>query len=295
MGELNTNRGLDREYELNPSDVGIFTMTFYPDLIGANGVRAKLAVDMLRRASMQGYSVVIADGGSCNEFVKSIVNIDKVRIINPQEKGMSASRRAGLLEAANTSAKVIMWNEPEKSPVIGDSILKASQLIVNGDADIVIPGRSVDGFNSLPPEQKTAEEKLNKGFRRILRQFGHVENVPEIDISFGPKLFRNSPQILDIFSHIYEYQPTGKKWDRKVNPERWANSLYIPVAEAIINGMKVVPFVFSDYIHPAEQTKIETGDLFFARKRIEQFQDVLRSVVNYVKLRNGSGSKLRKI
>lgn len=60
--------------------------------------------------------------------------------------------------------------------------------------------------------------------------------------------------------------------------DRW-ESIFIPVMDMISDGRRVVP-VEIDYVHPAEQTKLETGDPYFDKKRLEQL-DVLTYALEY--------------
>lgn len=289
------------------SQIAIATMTFYPKF-GQEGEDAKLdnmrgrhALDMVRASVAQGHPIIVAEGGSSEAFKKQLSEIQGVDVIDPtkedEDTRMGGSRRAGYKYASRKEGvKAIAWVEPEKEPLINASFVEAAELVVKGEADIVVPHRTdrrTTGFGSLPPAQRHYEEDyFIPMFRRIVQKFGNVRKVPDLDIPFGPKIFKNDPEILDYFLAKYAFKKKTKH-DEVVDPEKWSNTLTLPIAAALMDGKNVVS-VDVDYTHPQDMTEFETGNKEFDKKRPDQLRDQMRALVEFCNYYR-SGSRIRPV
>jgi len=280
------------------AQIGIATMTFYPRF-GEQGenarldnLRGKIALQMIKKSVTQGHPIAVAEGGSSDAFKAALAEIKGADVINPKDENedtfMSGSRRAGYkFISRKEGVKAIAWVEPEKEPLINSSFIDAGAAIIDGGADIVVPHRPSHrkgkGFDSLPPTQRRFEQdRFNPMFRNILKRFGGVKKrIEDYDISFGPKIFRNDPEIIKYFLAKHEYKKKTPH-DNVVNPEKWSNTLTLPVAAALLDGRKVVS-VYVDYTHPKDMTELETGNKDFDVKRPHQLQDQMRALIEFCK------------
>ena len=276
------------------SQLAIVTMTFYPkwysgeitddknDPRKVDKIRGDLALRTVKSGVKLGYQVVVTESGSCQEFRQALGEIIGAKIVDQEEKGMAAGRRQGYVVASHLSnAKAIMWTEPEKAPLITDQLLHIAAQVIRGEADVVVPHRTQAGFDSLPPEQtRFARDKFNPKFRQILERYAGVKNVDDFDMEFGPKIFRNDPEILKYFLSKYVYTERHE-FGIKVKPEGWGNSLTLPIADMIKDGKRVLS-IDVPYIHPPEQTAIESGDPNFNNKRRDQYNDQMLTLIGFL-------------
>lgn len=229
--------------------VVVATSTFYQR---ADETRAKLALRTAEEARREGYSLVAVDGGSSEEFIKEL---DTQAVVLRQEtKGMGPGRRQALNAArqiargTNGDHWAVVWMEPEKWPFVADIAVAAAPVLDN-EADLVVPERSQAGWESYPPEQKYSEQIGNLAFWYLT---GHY-----LDIFFGPKVMNENALMF--------YLQTGKYGDLW----GWLN---VTPMNCLAAGLRVKG-VLVNYRHPPEQTAVETGDIVFLRKRIEQLMN----------------------
>jgi hypothetical protein len=220
---------------------------------------------------------VVVDGGSSSEFLDRLREIG-VEPIEQKEGGMSASRRQVFNEASSLEgAEVICWTEPEKVDII-NHLQQAATPVLEGEADIVVPARTEAGFDSLPPAQAKSEKKYNRLYNKVLRSTGLLEkSEPDLDSYFGPRIFKNDPQILNIFTRKYKLKEASRL-EGIVKTESYSNTTFFPLMIALEKGLKVksVPI---EYRHPEEQTEQETGDVSFDDKRKNQGHDIVRGAI----------------
>lgn len=287
-----------RETELvNPRDIAFMTTTFYKnwqplpegatrDADDADGIRGDLAIKTLASAKENGFQVAIVDGGSTDAFRSALTDIIGKPASDEKQRGMSPSRRQVFGEAsALQDAKVLVWAEPEKvSMAQADNIQKAAKPIIEGRADVVIPKRDDAAFSTYPEYQVTWEKEANSKFNKLLRKNGLLpDNMDDLDAWFGPRLFKNSPEITKLFMHQWERDDTRPdKKDKRMDPELWANATFLPVVATLYRDKLAghSPRVVSvpvNYVHPAEQTANEQDSPDFAAKREQQSDNILEA------------------
>lgn len=231
--------------------VAIATTTFYNPDSQSDTVRAEIAKKLVRTATDMGYRIVIVDGGSSQELLREFEGYGGI-VYQEEQKGMGKVRRQAIREAYNTKRQIIAWTEPEKEDYIKE-IMKTAVLVLEGNADLVVPRRK--SMESYPTSQQLAEPLGNLFWEHLT---GH-----SLDVWFGPRTWKR-----EISDYFLKYDGKyGDKWD----------SIFIPVMDAIIQGKKVIG-VEVDYIHPAKQTEIEEHDTRFDKKRVEQLDNLIKSL-----------------
>lgn len=152
-------------------DVAIASTTCYMTRSESDVLRADLASKTILKAAEVGYKIIIVDGGSLDEFLRSFED-SGATILEQKGVGMGASRREAIQAAYDTSRKIIAWTEPEKHHYIQE-LKKTALPILEGWADIVIPDRG--SLDTYPEFQKKAEEIGNRFLACFDRsRAGHV-------------------------------------------------------------------------------------------------------------------------
>lgn len=225
--------------------VVIATMTFYKSM---QEMRAKLALRMAEKAR-KGYPLIVVDGGSVPEFVTALQDFG-ARVHSQQEKGLGPAHRQLFSLAAKAAGEdgIVDWVEAEKWPLVSE-LGKMNRLIVDNEADLVMPGRDEEAWASYPPTQMYQEKFCNQVMKSMFPAI-------EADWFWGP-FAANQAAI----RHFIAYQGEGY------------NGRSVPKIHAIAAGLKVRG-VTVNYIHPAEQTREETGNLFYDLRRVKQVEQV---------------------
>lgn len=286
--------------------IAVVTSTFYPtwtDIQSTSGspstdqVRGVLALQTIQAAIEQGFQISVVDAGSSPEF-KDRLRALKAQVGFVEDKSMSEQRRQAIKTASGfEGCDVIAWIEPEKVSMITDCLSYAVRPILEGTADIVIPKRNEASLATYPEYQLEFERKGNREWNAIIKKYGLRGNDEEdLDVWFGPKFFKNTPDLVALFMEKYQFNPRdGSKLDQLVEPELWPNAVFLPVIAAINGGFKVAS-VDVPYSHPAEQVANEVDDKIFRRKRDVQRKSIILSTLHFVKLLKGTeNSRLKKI
>lgn len=262
-----------------------FYKNWYPGSIisekDTDKLRGDLAIEALGKFVVNGYRVINVDGGSPIEFTNTL-NLAGVQVVGQNEHGYSASKRQGSLLASLENPKAIFITDAEKVSLV-DSIQSLVEPILAGRADIVFASRDQAAFNTYPPVQVKFEQRANKLANDILRKHGLLpHDSPDLDWWMGPRMFRNDPEVLDLFQKKYDFRKFRSKISNIVNLEVWPNSLYIPVIAALAKGLRVVS-VPVKYSHPEIQTRSEAGVRDFDRKREIQFKGIIIAIIEAVR------------
>ncbi|MEK6933397.1 MAG: glycosyltransferase [Nanoarchaeota archaeon] len=232
----------------------IATSTLYRADNETDKIRAKLALEMIKKAKKEGYEIIVVDAGSPkkirNEFEKA-----GAIVIPDRSETMGASRREAFREAFNRGAEIIIWMEPEKHDYIRN-IEKSIKPIMENKAEMVIPNRK--SFNSYPKAQQYIEPFANLFWKELTKA--------DLDMWFGVRIFKRS-----LAHYFLEYRGEyGDKWD----------SLFIPIINALADGRKIES-VKIDYVHDNRQTKNEEHSLDFYKKRIDQLNLLMITCENH--------------
>lgn len=273
----------------NPRHTVVVTTTWYPgwsnhrieNIVSPDQLRGNLAIETIKLAIQNNFQIVIVDGGSSEEFLDAVQTMGVTSI--PQiEKGMSASRRQEFGEAIKKQGcEIVAWIEPEKISMI-PHLAEAAALIHEGKEDIVVPHRTEKSFSTYPEQQVKLESQLNKWYNVILKKLQLLSEDADFDVAFGPRLFRNSPDVVKLFMTRYTLKK-GSALEGIVRPDAYSNASFFPIMTALAFGYRVVS-VPVDYHHPATQTQFETNNPEFEQKRITQRRDILRGAIQLARL-----------
>ena len=301
-GEI--QRGIEpfHNHELEQNHkIAVATTTFYKGWLASNigktdnadQLRGDLAIEAIMLAKDKGYQLVIVDGGSSGEFKDKFTEAG-IKIVDQQEQGMSAGRRQTFKEASVLQGvEVICWTEPEKISMIGN-LHGAAKPILEGGADIVIPTRTEESYKTYPSLQARSEKRANQLFSQVLRLCELLSaDSPYLDVFFGPRIFRNSPEILQLFTRRYQLKPGSFK-KASVRPDNYLNTTFFPIILALEQNLRVTSFVI-DYIHPPKQTQFETGNTGFDEKRRRQKIDIVSGAIQLARLLIKNPNKLSEL
>jgi hypothetical protein len=311
------------EFDFNPKSVAVVSTSFYPKygMGGAelDNVRASVMIDMAQAVQDRGYRMVVVDGGSPTRFTNKLKDLG-VTVLLEDATGMAASRRQVInAGSALGGIKIIAWSE-EKPSVFRDndpSVLFGP--LIRNEADIVIPDRGEDGRSTYLPQQRNWEERGNSSLHRILMHYGLVRaDSQQLDMWSGPRIFRNEPGIIEIFNRIYTYERVSpediytkrvdgvsqthkrkvdkaQKIQASINPERWSNSIFLPIINALWNGYRVAS-VPIQYVHSKEMNTSEMNNLTMEDKRVTQYVDIIHSSIHLIhQLRANPFSRIHQV
>lgn len=218
--------------------------TFYQPEKGVHdALRFELAQQTVREAGRLGLPIIIVDGSPDPQVAETLRALGAT-VYKQTEPGMGGSRRQAFRLALASGAKVILWLEPEKGPLV-ELVRPACQLITNGGYDIVVPRRRT--LDSLPLNQALSEALANW-------EMGALPGLEGLDLMFGPRVL--SRRAAELF---LAYHPEDREKDK------W-HILFLPLLQAYRVAMKITGIAV-DYVHPPAQTAAETGDADMDAKR----------------------------
>src|SRR3989344_6792263 len=112
--------------------ISLATATFYPSwpTNTSDKVRGDLAIETFKQIKRMGFDLYIADGGSSNNFISTILNL-KGKIYVQKNIGLSAGRRWALTQASlKKDTLAIVLFELEKISFIKNCLIKSVQPIL---------------------------------------------------------------------------------------------------------------------------------------------------------------------
>lgn len=106
---------------------------------------------------------------------------------------------------------------------------------------MVVPKRREKEFRETYPDyQVDFEKQSNRLWNNMLRKFGILtEDAEDLDVYFGPKIFRNTPEVREIFLAEYVYQNPNRspEFDKAYRPDRYSNATFFPVIAALFEKL----------------------------------------------------------
>ena len=241
------------EQEIADKVVIVTTTSYNPDTEEGR-LRANLTQRTMQAARDKEYPVVVVDFGSSDEFLRELERFG-ADVHTQQTKGMGGSRREAIAYGQITQKPIIAWMEPEKVGYIPE-LWKTVTPILDNRLELVVPTRR--SLNSYPIIQQYCEEAGNFFFGNLTGK--------HLDMWSGPRTFAK-----DIGDYFVDYDGGfGDQWE----------SIFIPVIAAIIDGRRVGG-VEIDYTHPAEQTRLESGNIDLDLKRVEQLNALTHNMAQY--------------
>lgn len=256
---------------LSPEEVrgkiAVATTTLYKDIQGSESdrLRSDLAYETFRRLRENEYEVVVADGGSSDDFLG---RIRELGVILERERGggMGVGRRQVMRRAYETGKPVIVWTEPEKYPLVDDYPVMASPLL-RGGANSIVPFRTWEGLESYPETQRFEELFVNLTYAKAIGFY--------LDVTMGPKFWERGATEF----YLDEFDRLRRRLDL---PDLWDSTIIPSVLIAHTPGLKIGD-VDSSYRHPREQTELEEGNIPFDHKRADQAEKLTRALKEVLK------------
>ncbi len=298
--------GENQEIKFVPQELAISTAIHYPKWYAGeinwndgdqerltDKVRGNLALEMILGAKNKGYQVVVVDSEASPFFTQRLEELEIKRFWG-KDPGISASRQLGFKEAsAIKNVKYLCWTEPEKIPLL-DYLPDLVRPISEGTAEIVMPKRKEKEFrNSYPDYQFNYEKQNIYLWNNMLRKFRILsENSENLDIFFGPEIFKNTPELREIFLAEYVYKENSERsfiFNKLYRPDRYSNSTIFPIIMALHKKLRVVSIEIP-YIHPKNQTKLEINNDFFIKKRLSQGPEIIKTSADFCRMLVGTKS-----
>lgn len=167
--------------------VALFTTTFYRDDEDGK-LRKSLATQFAQRTIDEGYHLTVVDGGTDDgRFIEDLKRLG-VDAHPETQHGLGPSRREALdyafLWAKGAKAPYLCWSEPEKANFVG-CVDRLIQKMEDGDASLVVPARK--SMAEYPIAQQHSEAFGNQ----LHTDAGYVDvSGRPLDTFFGPKIWR---------------------------------------------------------------------------------------------------------
>lgn len=217
------------EKEIDPRSIAVVTGAYYPTFGAENmsevdRVRGNLALETLAKAKEKGYQVVVGDVGSSPNFMERLYN-EGIISNTKKGQGMSPARQQTFREASEREAvEVIAWTEPEKVSLVEECLPEAVRPILDGRADIIVPQRTAEAWATYPKFQAEIEQAANRLWNNILKKNGLLSEDENLDMWFGPKFFKNDPELVKIFTEAYNFEKRSLDSEHHLPPRQYCES-----------------------------------------------------------------------
>lgn len=278
----------------DPKAIAICVTTSYPKWYRGNlrsikhtdKVRGDLALDFLSRAIKRGYQVVLADSKSSKTFRRELSKFPEVRVIKRRSTKRSPGKRLTIKMASELAGvKVLVLTEAEKTSLL-DSIFLIIHPVLEGLADIVVPKRNQELFKSTYPSYMyESEVEGNKIYNETLRAYGLLsKHMEDLDMFFGPRVFRNDKKIISLFMKRFDYKLMGAVLAHRIfDPEEYSNVQYFPIVKALKRDFKVksVETPFSYPLIQKENEEVGARIAFLEKRKIQRLS-VLLDLIHFM-------------
>ena len=284
----------------NPQSLAISTAVHYPKWYPneinyddndekrlSDKVRGDLALEMIQKAKNKGYQVIVVDSESSSVFTQRLKELEIKRLFG-EKRGMSTQRQLGFKEASTiATVKYLCWMEPEKISLI-DYLPDLVRPILDGKADVVVPKRREKEFRETYPNyQVNFEKQSNQLWNNMLRKFDILpKDAENLDVFFGPKIFRNTPKVREVFLAEYVYQENPELTplsNKAYRPDQYSNAIMFPIIVALFQKLRVVGIEIP-YKHPEQQTKIESNSDIYRKRRADQQREIIRTSADFCRM-----------
>ena len=240
--------------------VVIAVVTFYKTM---EELRFKLACQTIGNAIAHGHAVVVVDGSPNPEVAKKFVELG-AKVFPELHRGLGPSKRQSFFHASEIASQegyaAVLACEAEKD--LAEFVPELLDPVLTGEATVVVPERTAEGWNSYPEFQRQTEREANNVFLE--------ETRISLDIMFGPVLFTKRTA-----RHFVIQDP--KNWGFV---DGYAQHLGVLQSwfNATLAVGEVVP-VEIEFRYPAEQRAEEEGALTDAMKakRLQQRDSLIAS------------------
>lgn len=293
----------------SPACVAFAAITYYPkwysgrlrSIKHTDKVRGDLAVEFCKKARESGYHVVIVDGKSTSTFVKAIKAIPGVRLVRRRAIKRSPNKRQALKLASEIpGVKVIIQTEAEKVSIVTDCVDLMAEPILRNDADIVVPKRKRELFESTyPGYMYDSESEGNKLYNEGLRAYGLLTSAhDDLDLFFGPRAIKNDLKVLSLYMKRYHIDTHNLSFPSTYfDLEELSNAQFFPIILALKKKMKVVG-VMVPFSYPKLQKENEEKgerELFLEKRKAQRLSLIVEMLHFLSYLDKNPGSRLKTI
>lgn len=269
----------------DPKTIAIVLSTRYPkwykgklkSIKNTDKVRGDLCLELVRKSSKTGYQIVMVDTLSSKTFRKELVSIPNLHLIKkniPIKR--SPSRRLGYKIASKINGiQIIIYTDPEKVSLT-DSIPEMVKPILENRADIVVPKRNENLFKSTyPKHQYLSETEGNALYNGQLKASCLLSsNSEDLDMFFGPRAFKNKPEILSLFTKKIIFPAKIRKLtdNLEFEVEEFSNAIFFPIVSALKKGFRVanIEVKFSYPVSQKENEEKGSKELFIAKRNAQK-------------------------
>lgn len=298
---------LEKSLKIDPASIAIATNTLYPSwyegslkrIEDTDKVRGDLALRFFKTSCDLGYKTVVVDGNSSSAFLFALSSIKDLKIISRGKIKRSPARREAIEICSRLSGvRAIVLTEPEKTSFLTDCLSAAVKPVLERETDIVLPKRDSGLFvASYPNFQYESELEANILFEELLRSHGlFPSGEKDLDMIFGPRVFRNDQKIVDCFMQKFSFKNTYLAVvDEYFDPEQIPATLFFPIVFAQKKNLRIktvtVPFRY-----PVLQKKNEEAMkiALFLKKRRDQYIGTTVSLMHLIGFLEGySGSRIK--
>lgn len=276
--------------KINPAEIAIAFSTYYPkwyrgrlkSFKHTDKIRGDLALELLRKAVNFKYQTVVVDVTSSKSFRKELAYIESINLVkrNSSIKRSPSRRLAFKIACKLAGVKVIIYTDPEKVSLVEKYIRDIAEPILENKADIVIPKRESKLFEiTYPDYQYSSEVEANRLYNELLRTNGLLPtNIPDLDLFFGPKAFKNDPKILSLFLRKSDF-PINKRYSKDLHfdPEDFSNIIFFPIVLALKKKLRVQSIEIK-FSYPVLQKKNEESslkELFIEKRRVQKLSALI--------------------
>lgn len=294
--------------DFDPKKIGLAVITSYPkwyrgklqSIKHTHKVRGDLALEFAQKATKLGYQLVIADNDSSKTFLKELVSTSNVHLVRRKAKGSGKGKRLSIDKVSKIpGVEIIILTEAEKISVITDCMQKIVEPILQGKADIVIPGREEALFKiTYPGYMYDSEIEGNSIYNEALRTNNILaKTMPDFDWFFGPRAFRNDKKVIALFKRTYTFRGISLL-EKIYNPDEYSNVQYFPIINALREEFRVanveVPFRYPSIQKDNEE--IGAKELFIQKRKMQRVGLLidLMHFLGYLEKRKSSGMRISK-
>lgn len=218
--------------------------------------RAEVAIDTFTQLQEHGIECVAVYKDCSPKYLQKLQSLGVI-LIQETGNGMGNARREALREAVAHAdpSSLLFWIEPEK-PDMPRYVQKMCRHMVNTRAKLGLFNRTAKSMSTYPSEQSHYYQ-FCRATARALAGF-------DIDYAFGPMVIH--PDSVESFlKYNGRY---GDAWDSILVPR-------IPFIQR-----DEVAILEIDFQNDPRMTRIESGNVAMILKRIDQFNNVIPSLIN---------------
>lgn len=225
-------------------------------------IRSEVFLDTANKILESGFSLVVIYTETQESFMRRLNDLGAI-VLKQKTFGMGNIRREAIMESIGrfSDSRYFCWLEPEKPDLIR-FIVPLIHLMEKDSSDFGIFNRIE--MTSYPPEQAY--------YYLFCRSVASGLVCFDFDYAFGPMIL--TPLVIPFFLD-YSGVKYGDMWD----------SILIPRLRIIKQGVKfsILPVNFQN---DKRMTRVETGNPNFILKRVQQFNNVIPSLLSEWKLLN---------